>query len=159
MASWTSRGRNTILHRRDQHRVQVFHDDRWYDGWLTAHRREPACWWGMVRYVVGVGQQYVGWLHESELRRPVDYGRPRAEPPPSLTESPVWESADRSEQHRLSVGHPTRRGNVQSAKSPQQNPQRPTIVNGSNDITAGQTAYVRDSQQWPTMQDTFRFNV
>jgi hypothetical protein len=51
--------------------VQVRHERAWYDGWLTATRREPTCWWGMVRFVVGVGLQHWHWKHEDELGRPV----------------------------------------------------------------------------------------
>jgi len=60
-------GRCTVL---DVERpVQVLHDGgRWVDGWVTAQRRDPDGWWGLVRYSTGVGEQYLHWRPASELR-------------------------------------------------------------------------------------------
>jgi hypothetical protein len=68
VASWTSRGRNTVL---DEPRpVDVVHNGAWFRGDLTATRYEPdAGWWGFAHYVVGVGRMLWNWKHESELRR------------------------------------------------------------------------------------------
>jgi hypothetical protein len=54
IATWPSRGRNTLL---DEPRpVQVHHDGTWYPGALTATRNEPDTgWWGFARFIVGVG--------------------------------------------------------------------------------------------------------
>ena len=62
------RGVTTILD--EPRRVQVWHEGAWYDGWVTATRRHPDCWWGMVRFMVGVGLMHWHWKHEDELRRP-----------------------------------------------------------------------------------------
>jgi hypothetical protein len=67
VASWTRCGRNTIL--TEPRPVEVWHDGRWYVGDLTALRREPTCWWGMVRFVVAVGAMHWHWKHQDELRR------------------------------------------------------------------------------------------
>jgi hypothetical protein len=51
IATWTSRGRNTLL---DVPRpLEVHHDGAWYLGDLTATRYEPATgWWGFARFIV-----------------------------------------------------------------------------------------------------------
>ena len=67
MAEWTRRGRNIDL--TEPRRVQVLHDGQWFDGWVTATRREAGAWWGYVRYAVGVGLMHWQWKHEDELRR------------------------------------------------------------------------------------------
>ena len=52
IASWTRRGRYTILN--EPRPVEVLHDGQWYRGDLTATRHEPDTgWWGFARYVVG----------------------------------------------------------------------------------------------------------
>jgi hypothetical protein len=67
IASWTSRGRNTIL---EQPRpVEVHHDGSWYRGDLTTTRYEPDIgWWGFARFIVGVGMMHWHWKHQDELR-------------------------------------------------------------------------------------------
>ena len=54
--------------------VRVHHNGDWYVGDLSVTRHEPDTgWWGMVRFVVGVGMMHHHWKHESELA-PVSAG-------------------------------------------------------------------------------------
>jgi hypothetical protein len=54
IATWISRGRNSIL---EQPRpVEVLHNGTWYRGDLTVTRYKPTTgWWGFARFIVGVG--------------------------------------------------------------------------------------------------------
>ena len=68
IATSTSRIADTIL---EQPRpVEVHYAGAWYRGDLTATRYEPDTgWWGMARFIVGVGMMHWHWKHESELGR------------------------------------------------------------------------------------------
>jgi hypothetical protein len=55
----------------------------WYPRDLTATRYEPDTgWWGMARFMVGVGMMHWHWKHESELLRLRGPGSGDCQPPP-----------------------------------------------------------------------------
>ncbi len=66
MAPWNATGRCTVLER--PRSVQVRHEDVWLDGYLTAQRRDPDGWWGLVAYRTGPGMQYRHWRPADQLR-------------------------------------------------------------------------------------------
>ena len=46
----------------------MHHNGTWHPGDLTATRYEPGTgWWGMARFIVGVGMMPWHWKHEDEL--------------------------------------------------------------------------------------------
>ncbi len=67
MAPWNATGSCTILE--NPRPVQVHHDGAWLGGYVTAQRRDPDGWWGLVRYYAGPGMQHRHWRPAGELRK------------------------------------------------------------------------------------------